>query len=545
MVSAGQRPRRYGSIALDNETQQIDAPSINRPPRFMLLLSAVVGVGLLFSFMLINGGDDNTALTTSELLDLEGSKHLDSDHTPHYYKDQLVDHFDTSEEPATWTHRYYTSSKHFGGPGHPIFMVLGGEGPALGLFYPFIQDHLAKKFNAYVLQPEHRFYGTSQPIEVKENSDFIGLLTSEQAMADFLRILQHIRVNELGCSMDRSSDKYCPVITVGGSYPGFLSAMMRFVHPEVVDISYASSAPLYLYAQELDSNAYYDKVTDSAARYSPSCPAAVKATLTEMVTELAREDVSFVDVAHRMGICTETIPEYIVSNEIFSGDMVIMSASTFADANMANYPPSDKTDLAKACNIFEDSEKDALERMKGFFKLLSGNPKKCFDLQTQIVAGANATLTTSDWSGAGDGETGRSWDFQTCTELVIQAGLSEKSMFPAREWTMENLNKYCEVRFGIDSTPTRLVDEWHFNDLVGEGASRILFTNGGNDGWSVVSILESLSDSIIALNFPNGAHHSDLSHEGPSDKDTDDVKQGFVDIEAILGGWLAEIRNEK
>mmetsp|Transcript_16277 Transcript_16277/g.23639 ORF Transcript_16277/g.23639 Transcript_16277/m.23639 type:complete len:137 (+) Transcript_16277:745-1155(+) len=34
---------------------------------------------------------------------------------------------------------------------------------------------------------------------------------------------------------------------LGGSYPGFLSAMMRFLHPGVVDIGYASSAPLPLY----------------------------------------------------------------------------------------------------------------------------------------------------------------------------------------------------------------------------------------------------------------------------------------------------------
>lgn len=37
--------------------------------------------------------------------------------------------------------------------------------------------------------------------------------------------------------------------TAGGSYPGWLSAMMRIRYPEVVDISYAASAPLGFYSQ--------------------------------------------------------------------------------------------------------------------------------------------------------------------------------------------------------------------------------------------------------------------------------------------------------
>jgi Serine carboxypeptidase S28 len=59
--------------------------------------------------------------------------------------------------------------------------------------------------------------------------------------------------------LDRTSSNYCPVITFGGSYPGFLSTMMRFRFPDIVDIGYAASAPLQLYSQVVDSNAYYDK----------------------------------------------------------------------------------------------------------------------------------------------------------------------------------------------------------------------------------------------------------------------------------------------
>jgi hypothetical protein len=68
--------------------------------------------------------------------------------------------------------------------------------------------------------------------------------------------------------------------------------------------------------------------------------------------------------------------------------------------------------------------------------------------------------------------------------------------------------------------------------------TRILFTNGLKDGWSVSGVKTNLSDSLIALNFPNGAHHSDLSHLGPNTDDTDDIKEGYKKIKQILSEWL-------
>ena len=38
---------------------------------------------------------------------------------------------------------------------------------------------------------------------------------------------------------------------------------------------------------------------------------------------------------------------------------------------------------------------------------------------------------------------------------------------------------------------------------------------------------------ILALKFENGAHHSDLTHKGPSEHDTEDIKEGFVKITNI------------
>ena len=51
----------------------------------------------------------------------------------------------------------------------------------------------------------------------------------------------------------------------------------------------------------------------------------------------------------------------------------------------------------------------------------------------------------------------------------------------------------------------------------------------------------NISETLLALNFENGAHHSDLSGVGPSDRDTDDIKEGFVQIKNILEDWLVMV----
>jgi hypothetical protein len=112
--------------------------------------------------------------------------------------------------------------------------------------------------------------------------------------------------------------------------------------------------------------------------------------------------------------------------------------------------------------------------------------------------------------------------------------------FPPRLWTYEWLESHCKARFGVVPQPHALVDAWGFTPegLVAAGASRILFTNGLNDGWSVGSVTETLSTTLVAINMPNGAHHSDLSHDPPSPTDTSDVTEGRAQALALLQQWL-------
>ena len=510
----------------------------------------------------------------------------------HYYPQQLVDHLSSDKNQARWSQRYYTSSAHFAGPGSPIFLILGGEGtiaPGGGLNYPFVSDHLAAAFGAFVIHPEHRFYGFSQPLlatattttttsssspegrdgsttslrkralHTTNNSSSsshaidprVQLFTSEQALLDAVRLVQHVAYDQLHCSPNKTlADYYCPIITVGGSYPGFLSAMARLRFPDVIDMAYAASAPMGFYSQQVHPGDYYNHITQVAEKTLPGCSKAVQDTLEAVHKEHHYYDSDLSRSSYipalEVGICPGTLPNYATkSTKTFFKELFMMVGYSFANDNMANYPPSPQTRLYKSCEMFLDTNKTASDRLKTFLVARLGGPSsECFSMTHQLPTGPNATITGGDWSGDGTGADGESWDFQTCTLLVEKIGFSKDSMFPARNWTLEWMTDHCQSRFGVTPRPTELVDKWKFNDLVKMNASRILFTNGLNDGWSVGAVKTNLSESLLALNFENGAHHSDLNPVGPMDNDTDDIRQGYKDIQNILSKWLKEVKDE-
>jgi pimeloyl-ACP methyl ester carboxylesterase len=481
----------------------------------------------------------------------------------HFFLAQLIDHNLDIDAPSNhFSQRYYEKADYFAGPGHPIMVIVGGEDDLWGILYPFVSENLAQDLGAFTLCPEHRFYGKSWPITYPNNDDLKQLLSPSQAMKDLVRLVKH-KQYELGCSPDKDSASYCPVVTVGGSYPGFLSAMLRLVHPDAVDIAYASSAPILLYSQSADPEWYYEKVTHVAENASPGCATAVKEALIQVHADMSipRNTANHVglvsELALSIGVCRDTIPEYIVANpHVFADELLMVVNSRFADMNMDYYPPSSDTDLVSACQLFQNPTLTHVDKVRQFFETLmedeaqAGLEKEdnsCYDLMWQLPAGPNATISGSDWSGMGPGKVAWIWDFQCCT-LMPPVGFSEQSMFPFRPWTLEWLTDHCTRRFDVTPVIGGLVHELFGPDftsfenlLASSKASKILFTNGLNDGWSVASILQNKSDTVQVINMESGAHHSELTHGGPSPNDPADVQLAHIRIKHLLELWLAEI----
>lgn len=135
---------------------------------------------------------------------------------------QTLDHFNA--EAGTWTQRYYSDARAWSGAAKlgPLLFIPGGEWsvtPEKGLLYGMVRE-LAAELGGIAMIAEHRFYGGSIPFNnsVEEafqpRADRIGLLSVSQAMADYAKLINHVR-DEHGCPD-------CPVISFGGSYSGKL-----------------------------------------------------------------------------------------------------------------------------------------------------------------------------------------------------------------------------------------------------------------------------------------------------------------------------------
>ena len=360
--------------------------------------------------------------------------------------------------------------------------------------------------------------------------------------------------------------------------------MMRLRYPAVVDMAYSASAPTLLYAQQVDPSKYYAVVTRSAERAVPGCPDAVRAALAEILALPSKAEV-----AAALGLCLDAsaTPAYIKEGDLGTlqraVSMVVMYS--FADLNMGNYPPTKDAALARACDALvaqpsalglkafllnwagasltstsasgttpstnngtrtrtEECGKTSHQSLHDDGRRIAAAASggTCYNLSTQLPGGRHPTISAGDWSGVGTGANGLAWDYQTCTLLVERIATNNVTdMFPPRNSTLEWLEQHCLSRFGVTPQPHALVDLWGF-DRLQDVTSRIIFTNGLNDGWSAGSVLTNLSDSLIAINMPNGAHHSDLSHSLPGPQDTPDVTAGRAQAAGLLSGWLAEIR---
>jgi Serine carboxypeptidase S28 len=203
-----------------------------------------------------------------------------------------------------------------------------------------------------------------------------------------------------------------------------------------------------------------------------------------------------------------------------------------SDSNLFSYPPGPDTEMSKICKTFQHSDKPLFNFLQMLpsmdMSTIKPSPPDCFDLRTTTgdsVDDVNHDMTV--------------WDFQVCTDLSFVHGFSEKSMFPAKPASYESKRDYCREQYHVTPRPWELVDKWGFDDL--SKASNILFTNGGQDIWSGGGITWNVSETVVSLFFPNGNHHSDLSLAGPSDRDTDDIKYGYVQIKYFLGKWIDAI----
>jgi len=348
--------------------------------------------------------------------------------------------------------------------------------------------------------------------------------------SDYLELIDHLK--------DTLYAWNNPVVTFGGSYGGSLSAYMRMRYPQVVDASLAASAPILLYEGETDSNKFFELVTKDFENIDPQCPREVINAFTRIQTLSNEGKQGLAVISNGMRLCNT------LQNQSDVDDVLFWIRNAFTNIAMLDYPyptnfmgPLPAWPVSVACKIMLQTKLDILDRFAQtvgiFYNGTSNLP--CFNISAEFFQCADA----SGCGGSRDDPDALSWDYEACTEIIHNIGTNGLTdMFPVAPWTTEKLTNYCQQHWGVSPRP-----HWMPMNTNLKTSSRIIFSNGLLDPWHAGGVLNNISDSIIAIQIADAAHHLDLRGSNPNDPPSVTIARHQEGL--ILEKWLREIYNEK
>ncbi|XP_059624060.1 uncharacterized protein LOC132267039 [Cornus florida] len=440
---------------------------------------------------------------------------------------QRLDHFSFADLP-TFRQRYLINTDHWVGPTRlgPIFFYCGNEGD-IEWFADntgFVWE-IAPRFGAMVLFPEHRYYGESMPYgsrdEAYKNATTLSYLTSEQALADFTVLLTDLKRN--------LSAEACPVVLFGGSYGGMLAAWMRLKYPNIAIGALASSAPVLQFEDIVPLETFYDIVSNGFRRESTSCFNTIKKSWDVLISE-GQKNNGLLQLTKMFRLCRKLENVDDLSNWL---------DSAYSYLGMVNYPypsnfimPLPGNPIKEVCRKIDNCP-DGTEVLERIFEGIN---------VFYNYTGAVDCFQLDDDPHGMDG-----WDWQACTEMVMPMSSSQDtSMFPAYDYNYSSFKEWCWSDFHVEPRPTWITTEFgghDFKTALKMFGSNIIFSNGLLDPWSGGSVLEDISETIVALVTEKGAHHLDLRAATPEDPDWL-IEQRASEIK-LIEGWINNYHQEK
>lgn len=318
------------------------------------------------------------------------------------------------------------------------------------------------------------------------------------------------------------------VVAFGGSYGGMLSAWARMKYPNVFDMALAASAPITQILGLNDKKLFYKLVTQDAEQADPKCPVRVREAFAQ-VTHKFKSAQGRQEIQRIFNLCNP-VEESELSH------FVQYARNAWTEMAMCDYPyassflaPLPAWPVKAACKAVKEGS-TAIEGLAAAVAMPYKSDAKCFDMYTIFIECADQT-------GCGTGNDAKAWDYQMCTELFYEQQTNNKTdMFPFRDWTLEDLNEYCQKHYQVSIDP-------QFDRIsvlgtdIAKVSSHIIFSNGLLDPWHGGGFMESLSKTLPAVIVKDGAHHLDLRMKNPEDPQS--VIDARLKEKAYISTWLA------
>ncbi|KAG7163122.1 Lysosomal Pro-X carboxypeptidase-like [Homarus americanus] len=273
--------------------------------------------------------------------------------------------------------------------------------------------------------------------------------------------------------------KNSAVIAFGGSYGGMLAAWFRMKYPHVVQGSIAASAPILQFIDITPCEKFGQVVTADFARESSQC------------VEVIRNSWAAIDAV--------------------TADEVGMNWLT--GAWKLCQPLKTQKDVQKVKEYLTDVWTNLAMVVCTHLTEPTLEPKALLE---ELFAGA-------------------------CTEMVMPMCYDGvKDFFEPSPWDFKAYATKCYESWNIYPRPLMAPMIYGGKDI--SAASNIVFSNGLLDPWSTGGVMWNVSDSVVSIIIPEGAHHLDLRSSNPDDP------QSVIDARILekkyISTWIESYKSE-
>uniref|UniRef100_A0A336N030 CSON003791 protein n=1 Tax=Culicoides sonorensis TaxID=179676 RepID=A0A336N030_CULSO len=427
----------------------------------------------------------------------------------------LLDNFNSSST-ATWNMRFMANNQYFV-PGGPLFIYIGAEWEITQGWLTGGHTHdMARYHRGYLVYTEHRYYGESRPTPdvTFENLKYLNV---DQALADLARFIVWFKSVTPGLENSK-------VIVVGGSYAGTMAVWMRQKYPDLVQGSWASSAPLLAKTDFVE----YKEVMGYAYRTigGQYCYDRLEQAFSEMERLVDTGDVSRIE--RDFNLCSKVD----LNNQLDVWNLFSSFGNSLAGIVQYHWPGS----IESVCDVMVDSRyPDGMAAFAAWIRSQWGS--YCFGYRYE-----DTLYYYKDTQWGAPSAVWRQWYYQTCVDFgYYQTSGSPNQPF-GKSFPVELYIQMCTDAY--DSSLTREVIERKIAETnakygaLSPGVTNVYFTQGDIDPWSSIGIKETQNEAAPAFVVPLHSHCADLY--SASDRDTQEMKYLKDTIWNLVDKWLKE-----
>lgn len=436
-----------------------------------------------------------------------------------WFKTQKLDHFSDSDK-RMWQQRYFVNDTLWDRQKGPVFLMLGGEGPADPAWLAIDTEIMinAAKYKAIVILLEHRYYGESHPTTNTSVSN-LAFLSSRQALGDVDNFKRYI-VSQLNMTYH---NKW---ISFGGSYSGALSGWLRMYYPQTVAGAVATSGPVQA---KLNFYQYLEVVATSLATTEKGIQCLQEIGNATYILDAALANKETWPMVEKM---------FNLSSPLTNQNDVALLASTLAGIFMEivqyNNIPFNHITIDDLCNVMTNASLGSSLERYAIVSSVIGTIDVNFSAQVE-------SMREISWNSLAVQDGIRQWIYQTCTEFgYYQTTDSVKQPFGDLITLSYYLNMCYKVYGILPSTVSSSVAAtnkyYGGKDNIPHNATNIVFPNGSIDPWHALGVLESPHDSLVAV-FINGTAHCANMYP-PSPNDLPDLVKARAIITDNIQVWL-------